>query len=186
MWVMREEIQRDKEIYSVSHRESRYYDQLEPRDTNPCQICYKTPISLGESYSYQVEAVSSQCSDADWSRQRAEGNLTGRYTDPRLHHTEQEAQCTLGDLGRVTRLITMRSDALEMMCFEICLRFESQGKNMHLFLLCRQQQHRPVLNTLYISQMCFSDVSALSLHFVVSDSTGSAQIICACALEFDL
>lgn len=106
------------------------------------KLKYRPVYWTGESYSYQAEAVSSQYSDSDWSRQHVEVSLTGRYTDPHQHHTEQEAQCTLGDLDSVTRIITMRSDALEMMCFEVCLRFESQEKNMQSFYFVSYNNNR--------------------------------------------
>lgn len=108
---------------------------------------------LHERHSYQVEAVSSQYSDADWSRQRGEGCPTGRHTDPHLHHTEQEAQCTLSDLDRDTRIITMRSDGLERLCFEICTCQEYA-----VGLLSKLQQRRQFLK--YIC-LIYSDVLTL-------------------------
>lgn len=121
---------------------------------------------MAKSYSYRAEAASRRCSGADWSRLRAEGNLTVRHTDPRLRHTEPGARCTLGDLDGVNRIITMPSDVLEMMRFEICLHLESQEEECALLSLCRQQQQ-----TLSWCIMHFSDVLLWCI--------GTASVFCS-------
>lgn len=62
-----------------------------------------------------------------------------------------------------------------MMCFEILSALWIPGEGDALVFLRRHQQSVS-LNTLYISQVCFSDAAALSLHFVGCDWTGSAYI----------
>lgn len=59
--------------------------------------------SSNEKLSYPAAIVFSRCSDADWSRQSGEGFLTCQHADPHLLRTEQEVQCTQGDLGRWNR-----------------------------------------------------------------------------------
>jgi len=81
--------------------------------------------------SYRAEVVSSWYLDADWSRRRGEGILIRWYADPHLRRTEQELQCTQGDLRRVTR-VTMWSDVLERIGFESCLCLLSQGRHYRL------------------------------------------------------
>lgn len=74
--------------------------------------------------SYRVEAVSSQHSDARWSRRRWGGSRIGRCADLRPRRARPEAGCTPGDLHAV---IIGTGDVLQRISTQTCRRFPTKS-----------------------------------------------------------